>query len=76
MEDNEKIAWPIRIWRFYADGFRNMTVGRKLWLIIIIKLIVIFAVLKVFFFPDLLGSRYDNDDDRAVAVRSAMINDM
>ena len=38
--------------RFYADGFRSMTVGRKLWVIIIIKLIVIFGVLKLFFFPD------------------------
>lgn len=42
---------PGRIVRFYADGFRSMTIGRKLWAIIIIKLIVIFGVLKLFFFP-------------------------
>ncbi len=63
---------PGRIVRFYADGFRSMTIGRKLWAIIIIKLIVIFGVLKLFFFPDLLKSRYDTDEDRAAAVRSAL----
>lgn len=37
--------------RFYIDGFRGMTLGRTLWCIILIKLIIIFAVLKAFFFP-------------------------
>ncbi len=63
---------PGRIARFYADGFRSMTIGRKLWAIIIIKLIVIFGILKLFFFPDLLKSRYDTDEARAEAVRSAL----
>lgn len=63
---------PGRIARFYAEGFRSMTIGRKLWAIIIIKLIVIFGILKLFFFPDLLKSRYDTDEDRAEAVRSAL----
>ena len=41
-----------RILFFYIDGFKNMSsLGQKLWLIIIIKLVVIFVVLKVFFFP-------------------------
>ena len=41
-----------RILFFYIDGFKNLSsVGQKLWLIIIIKLVVIFVVLKVFFFP-------------------------
>ncbi len=58
-----------RILRFYADGFRNMTVGRTLWAIIIVKLVVIFAVLKVFFFPDILSPLYDIDAEREAAVR-------
>ncbi len=49
-----------------------MTVGRRLWLIIIIKLVVMFAILKVFFFPDLLG-QLDSDAARSSAVRSAVI---
>lgn len=43
-----------RIYDLYYDGFRNMTLGRTLWTVILIKLVVIFAVLKVFFFPDYL----------------------
>jgi len=37
---------------FYVDGFKNLSSrGKQLWLIIIIKLVVIFVILKVFFFP-------------------------
>ena len=43
-----------RIFRFYYDGFRSMTLGRTLWLIIGIKLFIMFAILKVFFFPNFL----------------------
>ncbi len=59
----------VKIWRFYADGFRNMTVGRTLWLIIIVKLIVIFVVLKLLFFPDMLTGSTD-------AERGAQVLDM
>lgn len=41
-----------RIFDLYYDGFRNMRLGRTLWAIIIIKLFIMFAVLKVFFFPN------------------------
>ncbi|MDE6018363.1 MAG: DUF4492 domain-containing protein [Muribaculaceae bacterium] len=53
---------------FYVDGFRNMTVGRKLWTIIFIKVAILFFVFKLFFFPDILKENYDNDNDRARAV--------
>ena len=43
-----------RVIRFYADGFRSMTLGRTLWCIILIKLFIMFAVLRVFFFPSYL----------------------
>jgi hypothetical protein len=32
-----------------------MTLGKTLWAIIIIKLVIIFAILKVFFFPNFIG---------------------
>lgn len=41
-----------RIWTFYYDGFRSMTLGRTLWAIILVKLFIIFVVLKLFFFPN------------------------
>ena len=28
----------------YIDGFKNMKVGKKLWLLIIIKLIIMFGI--------------------------------
>lgn len=39
----------IRVFYFYRDGFREMTWGRVLWAIILIKLFVMFFVLKLFF---------------------------
>ena len=47
------------ILRFYIDGFREMKLGRTLWLIILAKLFIMFAVLKVFFFPDPLSGKDD-----------------
>lgn len=46
-----------RIWHFYLEGFRSMTLGRTLWFIILLKLFIMFAILKVFFFPNFLSSR-------------------
>ena len=46
-----------RIFRFYYEGFAAMDVGKTLWLVIIVKLFIIFAVLKMFFMPDVLGEK-------------------
>lgn len=54
-----------RIFRFYYDGFREMTIGKKLWIIVIIKLILFFVVLKIFFFPDFLNTRFSTDRERS-----------
>jgi len=55
----------LKIYRFYLDGFRRMTLGKTLWKIIFIKLFVMFAVLKLFFFPDFLQTNFSNDQQRA-----------
>lgn len=54
-----------RVFRFYLDGFRRMTLGRTLWTIILVKLIVMFAVLKLFFFPNYLQTNFADDKARA-----------
>jgi hypothetical protein len=54
-----------KIFYFYVDGFKSMTVGRQLWIIILLKLFILFAILKLFFFPDFLKLRFKNDDDRS-----------
>lgn len=53
----------IRIFRFYVDGFRNMTLGKTLWTIILIKLFIMFFVLKHIFFPNILNANFNTDED-------------
>ena len=53
------------IYQFYYQGFKSMTLGKKLWTIIIIKLIILFLVLKLFFFPNILKSNYKTDEQRS-----------
>lgn len=64
-----------RIFNFYLDGFKNMSVSsRKLWIIILIKLVIMFAVLKVFFFPDFLDSKYKTNEEKSDHVIEQLIN--
>lgn len=42
-----------------------MVLGRTLWKIILIKLAVMFLILRLFFFPDYLKSRFSNDRERS-----------
>jgi len=52
-----------RIWRLYYDGFRSMTLGRTLWAIILVKLFIIFVVLKLFFFPNYIKEHTDKGQE-------------
>jgi uncharacterized membrane protein len=61
------------IYSFYRDGFRAMTLGKTLWLIVIIKLFIMFAVLRIFFFPNYLNSNFNNDKSKANHVRQELI---
>ncbi len=54
-----------KIIRFYIDGFRSMTLGRTLWAIILIKLFILFFVLKLFFFPNYLKKNFSTDKERS-----------
>ena len=65
---------PARIWTFYYDGFRSMTVGKTLWAIILIKLFIFFVVIKMLFFPNLLHRDFDSDEERANHVRQELIS--
>jgi len=51
-----------------------MTVGRKLWAIILIKLFIIFAILRLFFFPDFLNSNFDSGKEKGEYVRDQLIS--
>jgi hypothetical protein len=56
-----------RIYDLYVDGFRHMRLGKTLWAIILIKLFIIFVVLKIFFFPNFLKQHADGDEPGFVA---------
>ncbi len=64
-----------RIWRFYRDGFREMTTGKSLWALKIVKLVLKFVIMKLLFFPNLLKRDYNDDDSRADAVRTSLLDE-
>jgi hypothetical protein len=41
-----------------------MTVGKTLWFIIVIKLIIMFLILKPFFFQNYLKSNFKTEEER------------
>ena len=64
-----KDSFLYRVFDLYYDGFKNMKLGRTLWVIILIKLFIIFAVLKVFFFPNFLKEHANGDEAGYVATQ-------
>ena len=56
---------------FYIDGFKNMTWGRPVWMLIILKLIILFAILRVFFFKPVLAGK--SEDERSEFVGEMLI---
>jgi hypothetical protein len=69
----KKSSLLFRIYDLYHDGFQKMTVGRTLWIVVIVKLFIIFAVLKIFFFPDFLQSKAADDADKAAYVSTQIV---
>jgi len=57
----------------YIDGFKNLTWGKPLWIIILVKLFIMFAILRVFFFPNFLNSRFDTDEEKSEYVSKELI---
>jgi len=60
----------IRVFRelfyFYFDGFRSLSKwGRQVWIIILVKLFIMFIILKIFFFPDFLKVNFSSDAERS-----------
>ena len=49
----------VAIYNFYVDGFKNMTWGRQLWWVILLKVVLLFLVLRVFFFRPILAGKSD-----------------
>ncbi|MCF8224423.1 MAG: DUF4492 domain-containing protein [Bacteroidales bacterium] len=63
-----------KVFMFYYQGFKTMTWGKSLWAIILIKLFIMFVILKVFFFPDILQKEFDSDAERSNYVLEQITN--
>jgi hypothetical protein len=68
-----KKGFLYRVYDLYYDGFRQMRLGRTLWTIIAIKLFIIFAILKVFFFPNYI-KEHANKGQEAEFVATQTLN--
>ena len=62
----------ISVWNFYVDGFRSMTWGRQLWWLILLKVIILFLVLRAFFFTPVLA--WKSEQERIEHVGNQLIN--
>jgi hypothetical protein len=51
-----------------------MTWGRRLWGIILIKLFIMFGILRLFFFPDILQKEFNSDEERSNHVLEQLTN--
>ena len=63
-----------RVFHLYYDGFRSMTVGKTLWLIIGIKLFIFFVVIRLIFFPNFLNSKCDTEEEKTEYVRHQLVD--
>ena len=70
-----KESFLSKVFHLYYDGFRSMTLGKTLWAIILIKLFIIFVVLKLFFFPNFLKQHADGNEAEYVATQLLNIED-
>ncbi|MFA9392227.1 MAG: DUF4492 domain-containing protein [Prolixibacteraceae bacterium] len=57
-----------RLFRFYYEGFSSLTWGKTLWLVILIKLFLVFFILKFFFFSDNFEHKFKTDEERSMQV--------
>lgn len=56
----------ISVWELYRDGFKNMTWGKPLWGLIILKVFIMFAILRVFFFKPAMAGLTDEQKSEQV----------
>lgn len=57
----------VAIYNFYIDGFKNMTWGRQLWWIILLKVVLLFLVLRLFFFKPILAGKSEEQKIKHVS---------
>ena len=62
-----------KIYYFYFEGFKNMKIGKTLWKIIFIKLIVIFILLNYFIHDKSINTEYSTFEGKSNFVYQNLI---
>ncbi len=70
----DEIKPKFNFFTMFRDGFKSMTLGKTLWVIVIIKLIIMFLILRPFFFPNFLNSKFDDSQSKSDYVSEELIN--
>ena len=64
-----------KFFKMYAEGLKNMTWGKTLWILVLIKLFIMFAILRVFLFPNFLNSKCETEQEKAEYVSKQLSNE-
>ena len=62
----------LAVYNFYVEGFKNMTWGRQLWWLILLKVVLLFLVLRAFFFKPVLAGK--SEEQKIEHVSNKLIN--
>ncbi len=66
MKLNSDKSFIFRIWHLYFDGFKEISGwGKKMWIIILIKLFILFAIIRFLFMPDFLKKNFKTNEQRS-----------
>lgn len=69
---SEEVIPKFNFFTMFKDGFKSMTLGKILWIVVIVKLCIM-LIIKLLFFPDFLSSRFKTDKEKADYVRSELL---
>ena len=64
-----------KVFRFYYEGFKSMDVGKKLWLIILIKLFIMFAIFRPFLFKNFLNTNFEGKEEKSQYIIEQLIRE-
>ncbi|MDU7070517.1 DUF4492 domain-containing protein [Campylobacter ureolyticus] len=52
------------IFNFYIDGFKNMKLGKTLWLVVFVKFFIMIFILKMFIFDKNIHTEFQTDEEK------------
>lgn len=67
-----RVAAISNLLAMYLQGFRSMRLGRTLWAIILVKLVVLFTLARLLL-PNQLQEHFANDQERATHVLGQLV---